>query len=511
MRQVAYNLLYILFLIGFGLSLPPFYFTPGSRRYLIIIGIIAVWRYTWLAVNAMRAAFYKKVYFPRIRKKASLLPKEQLPEHIFILVTTYRIPEHISLEVYKAAIEEVKHCIEKGMKATLVASVVEKAEENLVKKLWTLMNPQDEASLIITRFTGSGKRDGLAVAFRAILSEPVKLHKSIVALVDGDSILSKNTIVKCAELFGLYPKLGAVTTDEDCLLEEKNFTYSAYKQWYRLRFAQRDTYMASASLSRRVQTLTGRMSVYRGVLFLDSEFVETVQFDFMEHWRIGWLRFLTGDDKSTWYYVLKKEWEMLYVPDAMVWTHEDPPSPSFFKGATMLMMRWFGNSLRVTYKAMKIPSSTTTAYMWYLIRDQRITMWTGLYGLTAAVLGDIRWGGWVFLAYLWWILFTRYIIIIYYGLKRGYFYASWPFFLYFNQIYGSLVKIYISSHLYKQKWTRQKTVLSKDESRFDKWYVIFSSRVEIYIKALIFFILTGFSVGFFNIYDIVNVVKIFGG
>ncbi len=509
MRQVVYNIIYILFLIGFALSLPPFYFTPEARRYLIIIGVVAVWRYTWFIVNALRAVFYRRVYFPRIRRRAEALPRERLPKHAFILVTTYRIPEHISVEVYRAAIEEIKHCVENGMKATLIASVVEKSEETLVKKLWKVLNPPERASLIITRFAGTGKRDGLAVAFRALLREPVKLQEAVVALVDGDSILSRGTMVKCAELFGLYPQLGAVTTDEECILEEKNLTYTLYKQWYRLRFAQRDTYMSSASLSRRVQTLTGRMSVFRGVLFLDPVFVYTVQFDFIEHWRIGWVRFLTGDDKSTWYYVLKNGWEMLYVPDAMVWTHEDPPSPSFLKGATMLMLRWFGNSLRATYRAKSLPSSITTPYMWYLIRDQRITMWTGLYGLTAAILGEIRWGGWVILAYIWWILFTRYIIILYYGIRRGHFYASWPFFLYFNQIYGSLVKIYISSHLYRQKWTRQKTVLSTEETRFERWYVVFSSHMAVSLKALVFFILTGFSVGFFNIYDVINFVKIF--
>jgi glycosyltransferase Alg8 len=510
LKQIGYNIVFVLFLIWLALLLPPIYFDPEAKKYLIAAGAVAAWRYTWLGTNVLRALFYKKIYFPKIRKKAQSLPREKLPEYAFILVTTYRIPEHISIEVYRAAIREVINCVENGMKATLVASVVEKAEENLVRKLWKVLNPPKNASLVVVRFAGTGKRDGLAVAFRTILREPAKLKKAVVALVDGDSILTKGTILKCAELFALYPKLGAVTTDEDCYLEESNLTYTLYKQWYKLRFAQRDIYMSSASLSRRVQTLTGRMSVYRGVLFLDPEFTETVQHDFVEHWRIGWLRFLTGDDKSTWYYVLKKGWEMLYVPDALVWTHEDPPSPSFFKGATMLMVRWFGNSLRATYRAMKIPVNITTLYMWYLVRDQRITMWTGLYGLLAAILGEIKWGGGILFAYLWWILFTRYLVTIFYGLQRGYYYMSWPFLLYFNQIYGSLVKIFISSHLYKQKWTRQKTVLAGNETKLDRIYVVLSSHLELFAKILVFFVLTGFSVGFFEIEDIANLVRLIG-
>jgi glycosyltransferase Alg8 len=149
--------------------------------------------------------------------------------------------------------------------------------------------------------------------------------------------------------------------------------------------------------------------------------------------------------------------------------------------------------------------------MWYMIRDQRITMWTGLYGLLAAILGEIKWGGGIIFAYFWWILFTRFIIILYYAMQRGYYYMSWPFFLYFNQIYGSLVKIYITSHLYRQKWTRQKTILAGEETIWDRLYVVATSHMELVAKILTFFILTGYSVGFFNIYDLINLTRIFGG
>ena len=137
-------------------------------------------------------------------------------------------------------------------------------------------------------------------------------------------------------------------------------------------------------------------------------------------------------------------------------------------------------------------------------------MWTGLYGLLAAILGEIKWGGGILFAYLWWILFTRYLVTIFYGLQRGYYYMSWPFLLYFNQIYGSLVKIFISSHLYKQKWTRQKTVLAGNETKLDRIYVVLSSHLELFAKILVFFVLTGFSVGFFEIEDIANLVRLIG-
>jgi glycosyltransferase Alg8 len=504
--QIIFFLIYILILVIWSLWLPPIYFSPEAKRYIFIIGIVASWRYTWALYNMIRAIFYKKIYFPRIRKKAKKVNEDLLPEHIFILITTFRIPVEISTKVYRASIEEAINC---GLPTTIIASIVEKHEEMLVKSMWKALNPPSRVSLMIVRFAGTGKRDGLAVAFRALTRQTTKLQHSIVALVDGDSILSPGTLLKCASLFSLNPKLGALTTNEDAVVYGEGFKEEIYKQWYSLRFAQRDTYMSSLALSKRVITLTGRMSVYRGILFLDADFAETVQHDFIEHWRLGWFRFLTGDDKSTWYYVLKNGWEMTYVPDAMVLTVEHIPDKSFFKGATILMTRWFGNSLRATYRAMKVPKKVTGSFIWYAIRDQRITMWTGLFGLLGAIFGELKWGGGIFFAYLWWIFFSRVFVSMYYAARRGYFYASWPLFLYFNQIYGSFIKIYILNHLYKQKWTRQKTVLSKDESKWTTFYIRSTSNMLFFSEVFTFIILTGMVVGFFNKYDFYNFFNMF--
>ena len=497
--QIIFLLIYIFILFIWAMWLPSYYFSPEAKRYIFIIGIVAMWRYTWALLNMIRAVFYKKIYFPAIRKKAENIPDDLLPEHIFILITTYKIPIEISTKVYRAAIQEAINC---KIKSTVIASVVERHEEMFVKSIWSALNPPSHVSLTIVRFAGTGKRDGLAVAFRSLTKQTTKLQHSIVALVDGDSMLSEGSLLKCARLFALNPNLGALTTNEDAVVYGEGFTEEMYKQWYSLRFAQRDTYMSSLALSKRVLTLTGRMSVYKGVLFLNPEFAETVQHDFIEHWRVGWFRFLTGDDKSTWYYVLKNGWEMTYVPDAMVMTVEHIPDKSFFKGASQLMTRWFGNSLRATYRAMKVPRKVTGIYIWYSIRDQRITMWTGLFGLIGAIFGELKWGGGVFFAYLWWIFFSRLFVAMYYAVRRGYYYSSWPIFLYFNQIYGSIIKIYILNHIYKQKWTRQKTVISKDESWWDGFYVRSTSNMLFYIEFLSFIIFTGFLIGFFDKYDI---------
>jgi glycosyltransferase Alg8 len=79
-------------------------------------------------------------------------------------------------------------------------------------------------------------------------------------------------------------------------------------------------------------TLTGRMSLYRARVALSDGFIDLLQHDAIDHYRLGRVKFLTGDDKSTWYYILRSGREMLYVPDVRVITVEHPPHKNLFGG-----------------------------------------------------------------------------------------------------------------------------------------------------------------------------------
>ena len=146
------------------------------------------------------------------------------------------------------------------------------------------------------------------------------------------------------------PRLGALTTDEVCQVEGN----WSFREWYSMRFAQRNIYMSSVSLSKRVLTLTGRMSMIRADILTNPEFIERVELDWIDHWRLGRFKFLTGDDKSSWYHILKSGFEMIYIPDVKVLTIETPPDPNFFRSSIVLMRRWFGNMLRTNDRAIKL-------------------------------------------------------------------------------------------------------------------------------------------------------------
>jgi len=499
-----YFVIYILVVIAFGFMIPFKQFDPYAKTLIFFLGFVGIWRYSWFFTNITRSLIYRKIKFKKIRELEKNSAEDIDPEHVFILITTFRIGTSVSVEVYRAAILEA---INSGYEVTIIASIVEMSEERLVRKIFLEMDPPERVRLVITRIKGTGKRDGLAVGFRVVANSPVNLYKSVVAVVDGDSILGKDVIKKSARLFGLFENLGALTTDEDARLDGKDFATNIYRRWYRLRFAQRNVTMGSLALSNRVLTLTGRMSMFRANIVADREFVDTVQNDYIEHWRLGRFRFLTGDDKSSWYYVMKKGWDMFYVPDVVVYTIEEIPHKNFFVGSLMLMQRWFGNQYRTNARALKIPRKVLGWYAWYALWDQRFTMWTSIYGLFIAIFGSFHWGSYIFLSYLWWVMVSRLLMTFAYRTSRKDILPSWPFFLYYNQIIGSLVKIYIWNHLYKQSWTRQKTKLAAG-SKFIAWYQQVSSNSMLLLQLVVFIIIVNFLVQNFTFDDVWNYLNL---
>lgn len=256
------------------------------------------------------------------------------------------------------------------------------------------------------------------------------------------------------------PRLGALTTDEVCQVEGN----WSFREWYSMRFAQRNIYMSSVSLSKRVLTLTGRMSMIRADILTNPEFIERVELDWIDHWRLGRFKFLTGDDKSSWYHILKSGFEMIYIPDVKVLTIETPPDPNFFRSSIVLMRRWFGNMLRTNDRAIKLGPNKIGFFPWISIIDQRISMWTALTGITVTLLATFTTTPEAFVFYIYWMLLTRYILVLSFLTSRPSVSALYPFFLYYNQIVGSLVKTYVLFRLDKQRWTRQNTTLNSDRT-----------------------------------------------
>jgi glycosyltransferase Alg8 len=448
-ESVGAHVLYVVAVAAFAAALPKEAYGAVSAGVIGTIGFLAMWRYGWGLLHFIRALIYRRSVFPRMRQ-ASDAVVEQDPPHAYLLVTTFRIDSAVTTRVYKAAF---KAALAAPGKATIVASVVEAGDQRLVKALFhAICGDQDKVDLVVVRIAGTGKRDALAYGFRAI-ARRTPADNDVVAVIDGDSIVPPDLVQKCAGFFQLDPDVGALTTDE--LSEVRGSRI--FQEWYALRFAQRHTLMSSMGLSERVLTLTGRMAMFRASIICNPEFIRQVELDYIDHWRLGRFKFLTGDDKSSWFWLLRNGYKMLYVPDIVVLTVEDPPSENFVSAAAMLMVRWFGNMLRTNSRALALGPRRIGMFPWWAILDQRMSMWTSIVGFAVAIIAGIFVSGYALLLYALWILASRYVLTLSLLASRPRVSVFYPFLLYFNQIFGSLVKVHVTFRLDRQKWTRQKT------------------------------------------------------
>ncbi len=491
MDIITGHILYLLAMMAYAFAVPDVMWNPDAEKFIFIIGALAIWRYSWALLNWIRFLIFKHQKFPQWRKQADAIGDDGLPSHNYFLVTSFRIGPETSRRVYESVFREAIHC---EIPTTIVVSLVERADQAFVKQIFINQKPPKTVKLIFVRIAGTGKRDALAVGFRAI-SRRCPPDDAVVSVIDGDSMLPLGLVRACAPFFKTMPDLGALTTDEVCEVEGKWL----FRDWYNMRFAQRNVYMGSHSLSRRVLTLTGRMSMFRASIVTDPEFIRRVEVDFIDHWRLGRFKFLTGDDKSSWFHILREGHPMIYVPDVVVRTIETPPTESFIGSSLVLMRRWFGNMLRTNGRAIRLGPKPMGLFPWYAILDQRISMWTSLVGPVVAILASIVYDPFAILYYFLWIMITRYIMVLMLLASRPAVSAFWPFLLYYNQIVGSFVKTIVLFRLDKQKWTRQNTTLSREHSSFADRMMGFSSA---YMQVLSFGI---FIVGMATFAGMINV------
>lgn len=331
------------------------------------------------------------------------------------------------------------------------------------------------------RIAGTGKRDGLANGFRAI-SRHMPDENAVVAVIDGDTVLDAGVVRKTVPYFKIFPNMGGLTTNEFC---EVLGSY-IMSEWHKLRFAQRHINMCSMALSHRVLTLTGRMSMFRARVVTDPEFIADVESDNLDHWRLGRFKFLTGDDKSSWFSLMRLGYDTFYVPDAEIHTVEHPPEKSFIKASRKLMFRWYGNNLRQNSRALKLGVGRLGWFTSVVLLDQRFSMWTSLLGLCVAIIASIKYNLVFLLIYLLWICSTRFVLTLLLSASGHHIGPAYPLILYYNQIVGALVKIHVFFRLDQQSWTRQDTKLNRELASFQSWFNNWSSRAMTFSATSLF-------------------------
>lgn len=442
--------LYLAVMVLLATSIPPQAIGHAAGG-LVVVGLIGTWRYSWAAVNGIRAWLYVRFAYPRLRLRAEAAYRQAAhPAHAYFLVTSYKIDAATTTRVYQSLF---RAAAASAGGATIVASVVESGDARLIRRLFALM-PLDlgHVRLIVDQIPGTGKRDALARSLR-LIARAAPTRRDVVLFVDGDSAVPEDVVARAAPFF-TDPRIGALTTDEEVEIARPG----AFRDWFDLRFAQRQVMMCSMALSGRVLTLTGRMSVFRADLATQPEFIRLVQHDHIDHWRLGRVDFLTGDDKSTWFWLLQRGYKMLYLPDVTSVSLETQPKPGFADSAVTLMIRWFGNMLRTNGRALSLGPRRIGLFTWWSILDQKLGIWTTLAGPISVALAALFIEPLVIPAYIAWVMATRYIFCWVLATVRGRgFPITYPVLLYFGQIVGAAVKSYVLFRLDRQRWTRQST------------------------------------------------------
>lgn len=442
------------FLFGLALlifvirQLPSEVFSPESQSFFFIIGWIAIWRYSWWAVQAIRSLWYNRVVFPGLRAEADSVGECEKPSELFVLCTSFRIETQVNFQVYDSLVREARQY---GVPTTIFAAVSDRTDVDIITHVLDDHGWPQNVKVRYMFQKGDGKRSAMAEVLRAI-SRSLPASGSLLISMDGDIQLEPGTLARTLSFFLSQDDLGGLTTNNRAQVTGNDVT----REWYDLRYAQRHLMMSSMSLSRRLLVLTGRYSVFRTELAIQPDFIELIESDHVDHWRFGNFKFLSGDDKSSWYWLLKNGWSMLYIPDVFVTGFEElPDRHRFFASTTDLMRRWFGNMLRTSNRAIALGPRPMGMFTWWSLVDQRISMWTTLVGPTAVALVVLFIRPSFFFTYVLWVMFTRSIATLILAWQRGRFSLLWVPLIYYNQVWGAVLKTYVSFRFNRQTWSRQ--------------------------------------------------------
>lgn len=435
-------------IVAGSLTLPSRFWDSIGERPMIGIGLIGAWRFSWWGVHVVRAIIYRRVVFPRRRAKADAAWNAGVrPRHLHFMVITFREHTRTITACIRSVLDEVRAT---GLPATIWLGSGEEGDEETVARLVQTEAADLNVNLVIARQRATGKRMAIGTALRAIATLGHLQPDDLVFFMDGDSAFLPGLVPKTTSLFLSDPKLQALTTDEEGVLYGPSWMAS----WLSMRFAQRRIGMQSHSLSRRVLTLTGRLSIIRARFATAPDFIRLVEEDHLDHWLWGRFRFLSGDDKSTWYFLLAARADMIFVPDAITVTIE-----RFQGSGTERMLqnlrRWSGNMLRNGTRAIALGPGRVGPFIWWCLVDQRIAMWTTLAGPALALTGAVVSTPWFLGGYLLWLLLTRLIqasVLWAYSRKVD---AAFVPLLYFNQVVNAAVKIACMTQLSRQRWTNR--------------------------------------------------------
>ncbi len=447
--QLAFLLLMVCTLFWLLMNTANRFLDPAVIQITFVLGALGFWRFGWWFTHAVRAEVYARLKWPDMRRQATELWQQGWrPRRLHIQMTTFFEEPAITKRVIGSILSQIRR---EQIPTTIYIGTGSAYDENIIRAFVETHAqdiPDDLAKLVFLRQNQPGKRMAIGMILRAINRNGVE-EDDLVIFMDGDALYGDDVMEKTLSMFGADPELQALTTDEEVICYGPIWI----QNWLNMRFAQRRLAMQSHALSNQVLTLTGRMSVFRAKHMVSHRFIRTIEADHLDHWLWGRFRFLSGDDKSTWYYMLTQRAKMTYVPDATVYTIE-VIKENGLERMVQNFRRWSGNMLRNGSRAIALGPFVVKPFIWWCVVDQRIAMWTMLVSPTMAILASAHDGTYIYSCLIW-VMFSRLILCLFLFRYSRTVDMSWPFILYFNQIINASVKVFMIFHLSKQKWSNR--------------------------------------------------------
>lgn len=454
-RAAAWRSLALPLLLYTSLALPLFIWSkrnayPLEHEALMALSAFGIWRYGWQLTHYVRSWLYARFHFPSLRRHADAVALAgHLPRRIFVVVASYLEQPWVSVESFQSLMANLS---ELDCHATVIVAVGSDEDESVINTVYRCHPARNRVELVFQR-QSQGKRIALGHALRAVARRYEDEPDSVTIFMDGDSWIEPGALRRTLPFFAAFDDLGALTTNEVAWIDSKS---AWYKDWFALKFGERHVQFQSHSLSHKVLTLTGRFSLLRTSIVVTEEFIgSAIENDMIKHWMHGSFRFLMGDDKSSWFHVLRQGWKMLYIPDVTCCSLESRDI-SFFKASFSLPYRWFGNTLRNNPRALALGPGCTGWFIWFCILDQRLSMWTSLVGICGAFALAAAKTLFYLPLYLAWAVLVRasqLVVIVYHG--HAVTLRSIPIMLY-TQWVGAVIKIHAAFHLNDQSWSKGK-------------------------------------------------------
>ena len=448
-RQVFFLIALITGLVWLLVGTANRFFSPATLDITLTLGLLGIWRFGWWFTHAIRAEIYRRILWPPVRARAARLWNQGWrPRRLHIQMTTYFEEPAITKRVIGSILAQIRR---ERIPTTLYVGTGSSFDELIIRDFIETHAqdiPDELAELVFLRQNQPGKRMAIGMILRAINRNGVH-DDDLVIFMDGDALYGGDVLEKTLPMFGADPELQALTTDEQVIC----YGPAWIRSWLDMRFAQRRLAMQSHAVSQRVLTLTGRMSVFRAQHMLSLKFIRAIEADHLDHWLWGRFRFLSGDDKSTWYHMLTRGAKMTYVPDATVYTIE-VIKENGLERMVQNFRRWSGNMLRNGARAIALGPRRVKPFIWWCVLDQRIAMWTMMVSPVLAVLGTLVEPGYVWSCLIW-VLCSRVLLCLFLFSYSRNVDLSWPFILYLNQVINASVKIFMIFHLSRPKWSNR--------------------------------------------------------